>query len=221
MTPYRLATLAVTVALLAIQVVAARWIAGTWELPTVWVALAAQGLVWLVGVLTLDENLLRERARPRGKDKDPWATAILSVLCVVIFVVAVLDVARWHWLAPSPVVCLVAVVVQLCGWLGLVWTMHTNYFFSSAIRLQPDRGQVVIDAGPYARIRHPGYALTSLGFLAMGPAMGSWLAVLPAVLVVADLVYRTYLEERMLREGLPGYADYAGRVKWRWLPGVW
>jgi protein-S-isoprenylcysteine O-methyltransferase Ste14 len=43
----------------------------------------------------------------------------------------------------------------------------------------------------------------------------------PGVLAAAWVVLRTALEDRMLRRELAGYADYARRVRWRLLPGVW
>jgi protein-S-isoprenylcysteine O-methyltransferase Ste14 len=97
-----------------------------------------------------------------------------------------------------------------------------NRFFSSVVRIQSDRGQYVVTTGPYAVIRHPGYVGGILFVLASGIALGSWLATaMLAVSTLPFLLYRTVTEDRILQAELPGYCDYAGRVRWRLMPGVW
>ena len=79
----------------------------------------------------------------------------------------------------------------------------------------------VIDTGPYAFIRHPGYALGFPFFLGIPLALGSLWGLIPATLMSAFLVVRTVLEDRTLRDELPGYREYAQRVRYRLVPGVW
>jgi protein-S-isoprenylcysteine O-methyltransferase Ste14 len=88
------------------------------------------------------------------------------------------------------------------------------------VRLQADRGQRPVMAGPYRFVRHPGYTGTLLGLVCGGLALGSWAAMLPVVGGVALFVRRTVVEDRMLRHGLAGYADYARRVPYRLVAGV-
>lgn len=76
----------------------------------------------------------------------------------------------------------------------------------------------MIDSGPYALVRHPGYSGAVLMFLGEALAMGSWLSVGMAILSILVLLRRTLLEEKMLRQGLPGYVEYAARVRFRWFP---
>ena len=99
--------------------------------------------------------------------------------------------------------------------------MAVNRFFSSVVRIQAERGQYVVTAGPYAYVRHPGYLAGILIMVASGPALGSWLA---AVLLVVSglpfLLHRAITEDRVLRAELPGYRDYTNRVRWRLLPGI-
>jgi Phospholipid methyltransferase len=85
------------------------------------------------------------------------------------------------------------------------------------------RGTVewVIDGGPYALVRHPGYAGGSLLFLGTALCLGSAWALIPAGLASALLVLRTRWEDRTLRAELPGYEEYTQRVRHRLLPGVW
>jgi protein-S-isoprenylcysteine O-methyltransferase Ste14 len=78
----------------------------------------------------------------------------------------------------------------------------------------------VITTGPYALVRHPMYLAVALVCLGSGPALGSWWAGLALVPVLAIFVRRTVIEDRMLHRELAGYAEYAARVRWRVVPGV-
>jgi len=102
----------------------------------------------------------------------------------------------------------------------LFWAMSANPFYSSVVRVQTDRGHHPVDAGPYRFVRHPGYTATMFGAFAGGLALGSWLAMLPLLALGVLFLRRTLLEDRMLQEELPGYAEYARRVKSRLIAGV-
>jgi protein-S-isoprenylcysteine O-methyltransferase Ste14 len=100
--------------------------------------------------------------------------------------------------------------------------MLVNRFFSSVVRIQSDRGQHVIMTGPYAFIRHPGYFAGFVIILASGVALGSWVAATVLIIPsIPGLLYRAITEDRVLQAELPGYRDYAARVRWRVLPGIW
>jgi protein-S-isoprenylcysteine O-methyltransferase Ste14 len=102
------------------------------------------------------------------------------------------------------------------------WAMVENRFFSSVVRIQSERGQHVVESGPYAFVRHPGYSAGILILAASGVALGSWIAAAFLVAVsVPFLLYRVIREDRVLQEQLPGYRDYAQRVRWRLVPGIW
>jgi protein-S-isoprenylcysteine O-methyltransferase Ste14 len=89
------------------------------------------------------------------------------------------------------------------------------------VRLQPERGQHVVTSGPYRLVRHPGYTGGLLLLLSVGLALGSWIAIVPMLLIVPFMVRRTLIEERMLATALPDYVDYMQRVRPRIVPGVW
>ena len=101
-----------------------------------------------------------------------------------------------------------------------LWAMLANRFFSSVIRHQVDRGHYVITTGPYRYVRHPGYTGIIVGVLCSGLALGSWLALVPAGVFVLLILRRTVVEDRFLHEHLDGYAEYAGRVPNRLIPGL-
>jgi protein-S-isoprenylcysteine O-methyltransferase Ste14 len=176
----------------------------------------------IVSFAALDPDLLRERMRPGGK-KPPLALSVFSLVLFMHWIVAGLDRGRFHWSDYVPDwlqgICLFTVG---SGYALALWAMRVNSFFSSVIRIQTDRGQHVVTTGPYAFVRHPGYTAAILIIVASGPALGSWLA---AVLVVIFsppfLLYRTITEDRILQVELAGYSDYAARVRWRLVPGIW
>jgi protein-S-isoprenylcysteine O-methyltransferase Ste14 len=88
-------------------------------------------------------------------------------------------------------------------------------------RIQDDRGQAVVTAGPYRYVRHPMYLGVILLFLGIPMALGSWWALLPGAAIGLLFVLRTAKEDRMLRDELPGYTEYAQRVRYRLVPDVW
>jgi protein-S-isoprenylcysteine O-methyltransferase Ste14 len=103
----------------------------------------------------------------------------------------------------------------------LTWSMVVNPFFEKTVRIQTEHGHRVIDTGPYAYVRHPGYAGLVGWILSTPLLLGSAWATIPAFLAVLGLLIRTTLEDRTLQAELPGYAEYVARVRFRLLPGVW
>ena len=106
------------------------------------------------------------------------------------------------------------------GYAFAVWAMAENRFFSSVVRIQTDRGHVVCDSGPYRFVRHPGYAGNILALFGIVLALSSMWTLIPAVVVSIISVVRTVLEDRTLQNELPGYRDYARRVRYRLMPGI-
>jgi len=99
--------------------------------------------------------------------------------------------------------------------------MQANRFFSAVVRIQEERGHAVASGGPYRFVRHPGYVGMIAQFLVTPLTLGSLWALMPAGIAVGLYVWRTALEDRTLREELAGYQDYAARVRYRLLPGIW
>lgn len=196
-------------------------IAGTANLPFFWLVFLFEAVVAIVCIYILDPALLKERMKPQGKDEDRFGRLIVTVLYIFSVIIPALDVGRWHISdTVPPAVQIVGVVFNILGWAGVVWAMKINMYFSSAIRLQPDRNQQVITTGPYRLVRHPGYSFAALGFIGQNMMLGSWLGFIPIVLLIADFIYRSFLEEKILADGLPGYKAYMARVKFRWVPGL-
>lgn len=101
------------------------------------------------------------------------------------------------------------------------WAMVVNRFFSSHVRIQADRGHTVVSAGPYRVVRHPGYAGGILAWIAAPVFFSSYWVTIPSVAVITLTIIRTALEDRTLKEELPGYSEYTERVRYRLVPGIW
>ena len=102
-----------------------------------------------------------------------------------------------------------------------IWAMAVNTFFSTALRLQAERGHQLVRSGPYRYVRHPGYLAMLLIVLSTAFALGSKLALLPATMYGALILFRAVREDQFLLTNLPGYADYIEGAPYRLIPGVW
>jgi protein-S-isoprenylcysteine O-methyltransferase Ste14 len=206
----------------AVAIVALFASAGTTAIPSYWVYLAIFGAVFVASFLLLDPDLARERMRPGGK-RPPLALQLFSGVLVAHWIIAGLDHGRFHWSDTVPGwLQWLSLLALAAGYALCLWAMVVNRFFSSVVRIQSDRGQRVVTGGPYAIIRHPGYLAGIVIMVASGLALDSWLATaFLAVFSLPFLLYRAVTEDRVLQAQLPGYRDYAQRVRWRLMPGVW
>lgn len=218
-----LGSLAIT---LAVMFAALFWPAGRLDWPRGWIflgfflALTAAALIW---IWRTNPELFAARSRYQ-KGTKPW-DAVVATLTIMLFAailpIGALDDGRFHW-APQPEwVVLIGYILMTAGYLGLTWAQSVNRHFETTVRIQTDRDHKVIDTGPYAIIRHPGYTTAIVLVFGMALSLGSLYALIPAGLIVVVLFGRTLGEEAELRRGLEGYAEYMERVRWRWIPGVW
>lgn len=202
-------------------------IVGYWDWWNGW-AMSATYLLWTAGsiifILPVNPQMLAERSRPQPGSKkwDMFMVGTMGIFVLITYVIACLDV-RFGWAQPFPLWVQVAgVVVAVFGYdILLIWSMAANAFFTAIVRIQTDRQHTVVSSGPYRFVRHPGYVAALLFYLATPFLLGSTWSVLPALLTAIVLVIRTALEDKTLQAELPGYREYAGRVRFRLLPGVW
>jgi len=166
---------------------------------------------------------IAERGRPQEtKDWDKvvgglWAVAIYFALPLV----AGVDV-RFGWARELSVAWHVAGAVVLAVGLGLsAWAMIANAYFSTAVRIQSDRGHTVCRTGPYRFVRHPGYVGFILQSISVPFLLGSLWALIPGITATVLMIIRTSFEDRMLQAELPGYQDYVQEVRYRLVPGIW
>jgi protein-S-isoprenylcysteine O-methyltransferase Ste14 len=140
---------------------------------------------------------------------------------ILVLLIAGLDELLGWSPSFSVPVKIVALVIMLAGYALTSYALVENRFFSGMVRLQTDRGQTVVSSGPYRRIRHPGYAGALLVYLVTPLFLDSALAYLPTLFTIGLYIIRTLLEDRFLQAKLPGYHEYAQRVRYRLLPGIW
>ena len=160
----------------------------------------------------------------RHEGTKSWDRKLLAVFIpafVSILPVAALDDGRYHWCPLPWWVCGIGYVLLIAGLLGMTWAESVNRHFEPTVRIQTERGHAVVDRGPYAIIRHPGYVSAGLLAVGMALALGSAWALIPAILSCLLLVLRTILEDRTLQNELTGYREYARRVRYRLVPRVW
>lgn len=153
-----------------------------------------------------------------------WDKTLLALLLpamTAVLPVAALDAGRWQEATLPTWAILLGYVGVLAGIALAAWAQAVNPFFEPGVRIQSERHQRVIDSGPYRYVRHPGYVAALWLFFGMGLALGSLWALVPAALAAGLLVLRTVWEDRLLQGELDGYAEYARRVRWKLVPGVW
>jgi protein-S-isoprenylcysteine O-methyltransferase Ste14 len=200
--------------------------AGTWAWPRGWLfssVVIAASIVFGLYLRRANPDVIAARVnRHEGTEGwDRWVLGLLIPALVSILPVAALDDGRFRWSQVPWWACGIGYVLLITGLAGFTWAESVNKFFEPTVRIQADRGHTVIDTGPYAIIRHPGYVAAGLLVLGMPLALGSYWAMIPALLTCLLLVVRTVWEDRTLREELPGYEEYARRVRYRLIPGVW
>ncbi|UGX96746.1 isoprenylcysteine carboxylmethyltransferase family protein [Bradyrhizobium barranii subsp. barranii] len=201
--------------------------AGTMHWPSAWVFLATCALLgplcgwWLYRV---DPALLAERLRPVLQRDQPAADKAFMIVFVIAMLawLAAMGLDRRTQFSDMPVALqALGLLLFVLSTLFILWVFRENSFAAPVVKLQADRAQRVVSTGPYAHVRHPMYSGMILFFAGVPLLLGSWWGLVMAPIIVVLFAVRIGIEERTLREGLPGYSDYMTRVRYRLLPGVW
>jgi protein-S-isoprenylcysteine O-methyltransferase Ste14 len=206
--------------------------AGRLDWVMAWAAIGVQVGIMVVNtrvILSKSPELIAERGQIRENVKgwDKLLAVLIIPLALGVWAVAGLD-ERFGWLpqlagdrAHPSAIQVVALVLMALGQGLFSWAMASNEFFSTTVCIQKDRGHAVATGGPYRYVRHPGYVGYIVFTLATPLILGSLWALIPAGLVALAMIVRTALEDETLLKELDGYKDYATRVRYRLLPGVW
>jgi protein-S-isoprenylcysteine O-methyltransferase Ste14 len=195
-------------------------ISGHYSDPWLWTYIGMVAAISLYPTLWLDDDLAKERFHPPDPGADRLPLRAVRLIALAHIVVSLLDV-RWQ-LSHVPDLVRIVGLVGMGISVGLIFrAMMVNRFFSAVIRIQKDRGHHVIDQGVYGVIRHPGYAgmIPSMPF--SGLALGSWLGFAIGLAYSSLMLRRVLFEDGYLRAHLEGYQEYAARVRYRLIPGVW
>jgi protein-S-isoprenylcysteine O-methyltransferase Ste14 len=197
-----------------------------WEAWLMIAVLAIATIASRVILLRTHPDLAMERARwTENRNIKNWDKRLMPIVALygpaLMWLVAGLD-KRWNASPPLALELeIAAFVVGILGYLISIWAFLENKFFSAVVRIQTERGHSVISTGPYRWVRHPGYAGGLVSFLATPIALGTLWVFLPVVLTGIAIIARTALEDQTLQNELTGYREYAARVRYRLLPGVW
>jgi protein-S-isoprenylcysteine O-methyltransferase Ste14 len=188
-----------------------------------WILTLTSVLVIIINAFIFPAELISERGRKK-ENVEKWDKIITGIMIIpwfTLYIIAGLDI-RFGWTHELALwVHIVALVIYMTGNALVSWSMTANNYFSTSVRIQYDRGHTVSSGGPYSYIRHPGY-LGMIVFLLSTPIiLGSFWALIPAVITVVLLIIRTSFEDDTLKNKLEGYKEYAGRVKYRIISGVW
>lgn len=193
------------------------------------------GRAWLMlavffgcaGIITVwlwfrDKALLERRVKAGpGSEPDPMQNVVQGLAGLVFlatFAVAGLD-RRFGWSHIPLAVSLAGDGMIASGFLIVFLTFRENTFTAGTIEIA--EGQHVIVNGPYSVVRHPMYAGALIMIAGIPPALGSWLGLIPAGLLVPVIMWRLIREEAFLVAHLVGYSDYRDRVRYRLAPMVW
>jgi protein-S-isoprenylcysteine O-methyltransferase Ste14 len=197
-----------------------------WDWGMAWAFVGVSAAVLIVGgirMLNINPDLVAERTR-MGEGTKGWdrvLTALYGLMGITTLLVSGLD-RRFGWSSGVPLAAqLAALVLFALGDLFAFWAMWSNAFFATTVRIQDERGHAVATSGPYRYVRHPGYSGWLVCNILPPLIFDSLWAFIPAALTVLIILIRTAAEDCTLQEELPGYREYAQRVRYRLLPGVW
>ncbi len=202
--------------------------AGRRDLPRAGLFFGAAFVYFVVSTLALykyNPELLVMRLTMRRKGSKSWDEVLVRVAnltgMLLMPAVAGLDVGRYGWSNLGWMYVVPGAILFVLGATLITWAMIVNRHFEPTVRIQEDRGHEVVSTGPYGFVRHPGYLSGILWMSSIPMILGSLYAFIPLTLYGALMFLRTYLEDKTLRKDLPGYADYAERVKFRLIPWIW
>ncbi len=203
-------------------------VGGDWGWWQAWIysaVLVAAGVLGRMEAEKRHPGLMAERTSlDKAASIKPWDKVLSPLMSLSVgfplHIVAALD-HRNGWSAALPLwLNLLGLVLCTAGYAFAIWALVENRFFSSVVRIQADRGHTVCDSGPYRFVRHPGYIGNILPLPGIVLALSSLWTILPAAFALVVIILRTVLEDRTLQAKLPGYKEYAGRVRYRLVPGV-
>lgn len=200
------------------------WPAGTFDYWQGWAFIAVfAASTWIPSIYLAATNpaALKRRmqvgpaAETRPLERIIVTFAFLSMAAMIV--VSALDF-RFGWSSVPAAVCVVGDVLIAVGLLIAMITTIQNGYAAANIKVESD--QTVVSTGLYSVVRHPMYFGTIVLMIGIPLALGSYWGLL---FVVGGfvLVLRILDEEKVLTQQLAGYSDYAQRVHYRLVPGVW
>ena len=203
--------------------------AGTWNWPRAILFLMVYGLLLLVSTVVLARlapaSLKARLTAPIDKSQpmaDRVVTSFLFLSFIAWFVLIPIDVFHLQLLPPPHfTVSVFGAALFLAGFGILITALFQNAFAVPIVRDQSERGQVLIDTGLYARVRHPMYFGFLLFLIGIALWLESYASLLALPFVFVFVIARIFVEEKNLQETLPGYVEYMAKVRYRLISFVW
>ena len=226
MTPHQWVRLIMTYLLIPLTLLVCGWDWVWWQAWVFSLLIMATGIGGRMWAERRHPGLLAERANyEKAADVKPWDRVLAPLMAISTSFPLVIVGGLDHHFGWSPAF---PVWLNICGFILIAtgyafgsWALAENRFFSGVVRIQADRGHLVCDSGPYRIVRHPGYAGNILPLPGIALALGSVWTLIPGAAALIVVVIRTALEDQTLQEELPGYRDYARRVRYRLIPGIY
>jgi len=216
----RLIQVTISVILIAILLLVS---AGKTDWIYAWVYIISSLLVIIINACIFPRELISERGRKKDNVEkwDKLISGLLTLPWFALYIVSGLDMRFGLSLELATWIHISGLVIFILGNALVSWAMISNIYFSTAVRIQYDRGHNVSIGGPYRFMRHPGYVGMIIYLLATPLVLGSIWAFIPASLTGILFIIRTAFEDNTLKNKLEGYKEYAERVKYRLIPGIW
>lgn len=196
--------------------------AGTLDFWQAWVYLAIilGCMIYIASYLIkYHPDLMERRMRFKEREKEQKLIIKLSYFPFLLaFILPGFD-RRFGWSDMPVWVVALGNLLVFAAYI-LVFNVFKQNAYASRI-IETSEEQQVISTGLYGIVRHPMYLGTSTMYVFTPIALGSWWAVIPALLILPVIVMRIRNEEKVLAKDLPGYTEYLQKVKYRLLPGVW
>jgi len=198
---------------------------GTWTWINIWVYAALASLTSVlvyIFVVRVNPSLYNERGNPNENTKkwDLILMRVISLISLSSIIIAGLDKKNgWSslgdgWIIPGGILIILSSVLA-------TWAMAENSYFSRIVRIQDNRGQMVVASGPYQYIRHPGYLSGIMFFLGTPMVLDSVYGFISFVCITISFGIRIIFEEKMLTAELDGYREFTKKVKYRLIPRIW
>ena len=164
-------------------------------------------------------DLLRKRLNAKEEQGEQKTVVALSgLMFLAAFILAGLN-ERFQWIPLPAWISWVAAGIFLIAYALYAEVLRENAYLSRTIEVQEN--QKVIDTGLYGVVRHPMYMSTFLLFLAMPLVLGSVPSFAVMLLYIPIIAKRIRNEEKVLEQGLEGYAEYKKKVKYKVIPYLW
>lgn len=177
--------------------------------------------MFIAGLIMMKKSpeLLRKRLNVKEEETEQKTVIMLSgIMFLAAFVVAGLNF-RFGWIVLPEWVSYAGAIIFLAAYALYAEVLRENAYLSRTVEVQQD--QKVIDTGLYGVVRHPMYMSTLLLFLAMPLVLGSIISFVIMLAYIPIIAKRIGNEEKVLEDGLPGYAEYKNKVKRKVVPFIW